>query len=282
MTFITRSTKTNCIVAASVIGVLLLTLIMVSTLINVSYKTKVLITFVYAISVLVITLFWYGILRLKVFSNYKCQNKLLCADGVISIVMSVLLLICGILFGVLQISTILDGGAIIGSDIRIFIASFIGLLAAWRVLIFILACVKKHFDCWYELVIAIAWVALTVICILSMFCLTLDITAWLAVSFSWLLVLTYLSNVLHSYAISNPQYLETAEAVEILKKEQADLEAEQQFVKAKMLKKATSSRDLEMKSDINSKLVKLRELKDLGLISAEDYKRKKDDILSSI
>ena len=282
MTFITKSTKVNCIVATSIIGVLLLTLIMISTLINVSHYTKVLISFIYAVSVLVITLFWQGILHLRVFNDYKSQNKLLCADGVVSIVLSVLLLICGVLFGVLQVNTVLHNGVIYGSDLRIFIASFIGTLAIWRICLFIVGCVKKHFNCWYELVIALGWLALTIICIVSMFVTTFTTIGWLCVAFSWLIILMYLTNLIHTYTISTPTFLETAKAIELYNQEQEDLQVEQEYVKAKVLKVASSSRDLYKKGDVVEKLKKLRELRDSGFISDEKYEDKKADILNRI
>ena len=282
MVFLTKSTRINCIVATSIIAVLLLTLVMVSTLIDVSYQTKVLLGFIYAIGVLVITLFWQGILQLKVFSDYKCQNKLLCADGVISIVIGVLLLICSILFGIFQLENVIQHELVIGADIRIFLIVFLGVLALWRLAMCIVSLVKKQFNSWYNLGICVGWLGLTILCGISLLNVSMEFIAWLSMSFSWLATIFYLIFLIHTYAISNPTYLETEQAMKILEKEQEDQKLEEEALRTKILTKATSAQDLAKKVPINEKLKKLREVHNLGLISDSEYERKKESLLSEI
>ena len=72
--------------------------------------------------------------------------------------------------------------------------------------------------------------------------------------------------MLYSYVIKQPNYLETQEAVDILNKEKQELKAKKEENKS---------------SDVQEKLVKLKELRDLNLISESDYEHKKAQLLEN-
>lgn len=109
MKFITNSTKIKCIVASALTGLALITLIMLSTLLNIGTSAKLLMTFIYTASLMLILLLWQGILQIDVFKDYKSKRNYLCADGILSICMSALLMISAILLGSLQAGEVIAG-----------------------------------------------------------------------------------------------------------------------------------------------------------------------------
>ena len=79
--------------------------------------------------------------------------------------------------------------------------------------------------------------------------------------------------MLFSYVIKRPDYLITEAAVEIVNKEKEDIriKEERDLLKSSPYK---STR-------IQEKLVKLKELKDLNLISEKEYEQKKAQLLEN-
>ena len=77
MKFITKSTKIQSIVASVLTALALITLVMLSSLLEVNSTTKLTISFIFTISLLVILLVWHGILQIKVFNDYKCKRNYL-------------------------------------------------------------------------------------------------------------------------------------------------------------------------------------------------------------
>ena len=128
MKFITKSTKIQSIVASVLTALALITLVMLSSLLSISNISKLTMTFIYTVSLVLILLIWHGILQIKVFNDYKSQKKLLCTDGIIDLCMGALIIICSVLFGVLQASKILNGVIIQTADIRIFLTCFLGFM----------------------------------------------------------------------------------------------------------------------------------------------------------
>lgn len=267
MDFIKRRTKTKSIIASVVTGLALITLIMLSTLLNITSATRTIMCLIYTTALLLVLCIWEGTLEINVFGDYKCQRKYLCADGIVSICMGVLLIVCSVLFGSLQAVTIIKGTVLSTADIRIFLTVFLFIMTTWKSIILALSIKEKRFNWWCELVITIFWLALTILCLVSMFVKDLTTIAWITVSFSWALIAINIVGVLLSYVIKAPNYLETEQAKHMLEDDN--------------LKKVVKGKEVTASTN-EARLKKLKELKDQDLISNEDYENAKQNILKDM
>ena len=129
MKFLSNSTKIKCIVASVLTGLAFITLIMLTSLLTVTFESKLTMTFIYTISLMLILLIWQGILQINVFTDYKAKRNYLCADGILTLCMGALIIISGILLSVLQLDKIMHGVFIGTSDIRIFLTCFLSSLS---------------------------------------------------------------------------------------------------------------------------------------------------------
>lgn len=272
MDFIKRRTKTNSIVASVITGLALITLIMLSTLLNITSTTRTIMCLIYTTALLLFLCIWEGALEINVFNDYKSQRKYLCADGIISICMGILLIICSVLFGCLQAATIVSEKSLTTADIRIFLTVFLFAMALWKSIVLVLSLKEKRFNWWYELINTLLWLSLTIICAVSMITSNLILMAWLTVSFGWALIIVNIVGVLISYVIKSPQYLETDKAKQIIEQETEENAARKERLSTQIKFSNTS---------VESKLKKLKELKDQKLISDEEYRNKKKELLDS-
>lgn len=181
--------------------------------------------------------------------------------------MGVLLVVCSVLFGALQAVTVIKGTVLSNADIRIFLTVFLFIMAVWKSVILALSIKEKRFNWWYELVNTLLWLALSIICLVSMFVSNLSLIAWLTVSFSWALIAINIVGVLFSYVIKAPNYLETEQAKRMLEDDS--------------LKKTVKGKEVTATTN-EARLKKLKELKDQELISAEDYENAKQNILKDM
>lgn len=146
MNFLTRKTKTTCIIASVLTALALITLVMLSSLLTITNVNRTIMCLIYSVCLMLILLMWEGTLQIKVFNDYKSQKKLLCADGIIDLFMGALIIICSILFGVLQASKIVRGVIIQTADIRIFLTCFLSIMFIWKLIISILSIKEKRFN----------------------------------------------------------------------------------------------------------------------------------------
>lgn len=269
MNFLTRKTKTTCIIASVLTALALITLVMLSSLLTITTASRTVLCLIYSVCLMLILLMWEGLLQIKVFNDYKSQKKLLCTDGIIDLCMGALIIICSVLFGVLQASKILNGVIIQTADIRIFLTCFLGFMFIWKTVITIVSKKEKRFNWWIELVLALLWFGLALLTCISMFVTNLTAMAWLIISFSWAIITINIFYMLFSYVIKEPIYLETEIAINLLEEEKLDAK----FIK---LGKPTGT------NRTQEKLRKLKELKDNDLISVEDYENKKKQILENL
>lgn len=273
MKFITKSTKLQSIVASVLTALALITLIMLSTLLSVSTISKTILTFVYTISLVLILLVWHGILQIKVFNDYKCKRTYLCADGILTLCMGALILVSGVLMATLQLDKIISGVLIGTSDIRIFLTVFLAIIGLWKFAVMIIAIKEKHFNWWCELLFTIFWLALSVVCLLTMF-IANNSLVWIIISISWALISLTIFYMLYSYVIKVPNYLETEEAIKQYEEEIAQRKARQERLENRKQFKVSDT-------SIQDKLKKLKELRSADLITEEEYLDKKADILNS-
>lgn len=271
MNFITRATKVKCIVASVITALALITLIMLSTLLNLTPSNKVILCLIFSISLMLILLIWQGIVEIKVFNDYKSQNKHLCADGIINLCMGALIAICASLFGILQASKVIKGISYTTIDIRIFLVMFITILIVWKGSLLVLSIKQKRFNAWCDLLSIILWLSLDVLVQVSLFVNTQALTsmAWAIIINSWLIIAENIFYILFSYVIKTPTYLETPINVSMLQEDEIEIKC------AKINKPTENTR-------IYEKLKKLKDLKDNGLITSEDYENKKKQILENL
>lgn len=275
MEFITRSTKIKTIVASALIGVALITLIMLSCLLQISTTARTLMCFIYTVSLLMMLIFYHGIIQIQVFTDYKSQKKHLCADGVLSICLSSLLTISAILFGILQASDAIKIGFVSGTgsaDIRLFLIAFLAVMTFWKLYVMILSIKEKRFNWWGDMLNLLLWLALTVLMIVSLFLkgATLVSLSWVFVSVSWVLICLTIFQTLYSYVFRDPDYLETSKAIAL--KEKADQEYENRQRRLDSSYGVSESR-------IEEKLNKLKELADEGFITKQEFAKRRKELL---
>ncbi len=272
MKFLTKSTKVKCIVASVVTALALITLVMLSSLLSISNTDKTTMTLIYTVSLMLVLLMWYGVVQIQVFNDYKSKNSWVCADGILSICISILLIVSGILLGVLQLDKIIAGTLTSTSDIRIFLTAFLAILGLWKIYVSARSIKEKRFNWWCEITGAIFWLALSAIVCATMFVVHVTPFLWVIIAFSWALIVLNIFYILFSYVIKCPNYLETEEAIKI----KEDEEQEKEELKAeKNLIKNGSFR-------LQDKLRKLKELKDNDLITEEEYTTKKNKLLKEL
>lgn len=278
MKFLSKSTKIQGVVASVLTALALIVLIMLSTLIQFNeYSNRVMMTFIYTVCLVFILLIWHGILQIKVFSDYKSKRSYLCADGILSLCMGILLIVSGILLATLQLDELLDNNLITGTaDIRIFLTCFLAIIAFWKLAVMIIAIKEKHFNWWCEMLFMIFWLMLSILCLASMFVNDSALTGilWSIVAFSWALIILTIFYILYSYIIKTPKYLETEEAIQQKQEEIDQIKSR----KEKLLERKSSSNNIS--TTYKDKLKKLKELRDDNLISEEEYLDKKSEILN--
>ena len=108
-----------------------------------------------------------------------------------------------------------------------------------------------------------------------MFVINYQIILWIVIFISWILISITIFYILFSYVIKTPKYLETEEAIKQVNDElQAEKERKER-IQNRTITKTTSINSLE------SKLKKLKELKNQDLITEEEYKEKKAELLDN-
>ena len=272
MKFITKPTKIQSIIASVLTALALITLIMLSSLLSINNVSKLTLTFIYTISLVIILLIWHGVLQIKVFNDYKCKRTYLCADGILSLCMGALIIVSGILIACLQLDKIVNGVLIGTSDIRIFLTCFLAVIGFWKLNITVLSIKEKHFNYWCELLFTICWLSLSILCLLTMFIKSSWIV-WVIISISWTLIILTIFYMLFSYVIKTPNYLETEEAIKQVNEELELEKAKKEQIKNRSQVKSTNN--------IENKLKKLKELRDQNLITEEEYTNKKLDLLDT-
>lgn len=260
MKYITRGTKTKSIVASVITALALITLIMLSTLLNISNTGRMVMCLIYTLVLMLVVCIWQGIVQIEVFNDYRSKKKLLCADGILSICMGVLLAVSGALFGFLQASSIISGETLSRTDIRVFLTGFLLVMAIWKLVNLIISIKEKRFDWWVVMIGMILWFALSVLCFVSIFLKSLTVICWILIVFGWLNIVENIFSILYSYVIKEPTYL----ANNINEDEDDGKSIAVRYEKEQI---------------IRSKLVRLKQLKEDKLISEENYEDEKEKIL---
>ena len=124
MDFLTGKTKVRTIILNSLMIIALVTLAALSTLLNLTPHGRLLMCTIYSVVLVSLVLLVQGLLQLSAFKDYKCQNKYLCAQGIINIVVAILISVLGLLH--------LIFGANVLIDIRYYIHTLTLLYFIWN------------------------------------------------------------------------------------------------------------------------------------------------------
>lgn len=283
--FIKKSTKTSCITASVISGIALISLVMILLLVQVDASAKALIAFFFTIGLVFLITFWVGILQIKVFSDYKSQRKYLCAEGIFIICLTALILIAAVLFRFLQADVIFGGtGSLSAVDIRWFIAVFLLGYTVWKVTVVTLALKEKRFNWLLELIVAVMWLAMSVLTVISIFTTgaALNTILRIFVVVGWALIITYIIYLLLSYIFKKPVYLETPQAFEILKKESTARNnrlARANAMVGNISAPAQEEKATKEEQDLETKLKKLDDLLAKNILTKEEYNEKRKQII---
>ena len=276
MEFLKRATKVKCIVASVITALALITLIMLVSLLGMSDNGNTMLCFIFTISLFLVLLIWQGVIQIQVFNDYKSQDKCLCADGILNICMGTLIVICTVLWGILQASDVINGIKLLTTDIRVFVFIFMIVLFIWKFILSIKSIKEKRFNCLLELLICIFWLSYAIFILLSMYLSSLFASAWVIIINGWILIALSIWFILYSYVIKEPKYLETEKGFDILaeekriqeiKKFEDDCIYEEDYIP-------------ENKLSTQEKLQELKNLRAINLINKEDYDKLKEKILA--
>lgn len=282
--FIKKGSKTSCITASVISGIALISLVMILLLVQVDTDAKALVAFFFTTALVFIITFWVGILQIKIFSDYKSQRKYLCAEGIFIICLTVLIIITAILFRILQADVVFGTGTLETVDIRWFIAVFLLGYTVWKGTVVALALREKRFNWLLELIIAVIWLAMSVLTVVSIFTTgnALVNILWIFMAVGWALIITYIVYLLTTYIFNKPVYLETPEAFEILKKETTTRNNRIARANAMVGNISTPSADekpTKQGEDLETRLKKLDDLLAKNILTKEEYDEKRKQII---
>lgn len=276
MEFLKRATKVKCIVASVITTLALITLMMLVSLLGMSDNGNTMLCFIFTISLFLVLLIWQGIIQIQVFNDYKSQDKYLCADGILNICMGTLIVICTVLWGILQADDVINGIKLLTTDIRVFVFIFMIVLFIWKFILSIKSIREKRFNCLLELLICVFWLSYAIFILLSMYLSSLFASAWIIIINGWVLIALSIWFILYSYVIKEPKYLETEKGFDILAEEKRTQEIkkfedddiyEEDYIPEKKL-------------STQEKLQELKNLRAINLINKEDYDKLKEKILT--
>lgn len=282
--FIKKGSKTSCITASVISGIALISLIMILLLVQVDTEAKALLAFLFTTVLVFIITFWVGILQIKIFSDYKSQRKYLCAEGIFIICLTVLIIITAVLFRILQADVVFGTGTLETVDIRWFIAVFLLGYTVWKATVVSLALKEKRFNWLLELIIAVIWLAMSVLTVVSIFTTgnALVNILWIFMAVGWALIITYIVYLLTTYIFNKPVYLETPEAFEILKKETTTRNNRIARANAMVGNISTPPADekpAKQGEDLETRLKKLDDLLAKNILTKEEYDEKRKQII---
>lgn len=268
--FLSKETRIFSLVVSVILAISFLSIIIVGLITGSFNKVSL-----YGSSALLFaSAIFMGAMQIKIFSDYKSQQKYLCADGIFNISLTILVAItAGIYFSVPSSKI----------DLRIFMFIFIMIFAIWKCFISVLGFRKKYFNAFIELLIAIFWMITGIAILSSMFGKTGNVATILLYISNYILSILTIFYVLYSYVFKEPKFLITEKAQMLL-----DQEYEQRIQRLNRIQSRITQSNIPnetlkqpVKEDsIEDKLMKLASLKEKGFITQEEFDKRKNDILN--
>ncbi len=265
--FLTRDTKVFSVVTSVLIAIALIVLVIIGLMggnfLDISVIGSSVIVFIVGI--------FLGSMQIKVFTDYKSQKKYLCADGIFNICLTVLVAISALVFLLVRESQF---------DLRYFIFVFAIAFAVWKIVIAVYGFKNKRFNAFVELLIAIFWI-ISGISVLITTLISNNTSIYLLCVSNYLLGITTIFYILYSYVFKDPNFLETPEALDLLKKEQEERQQRLNRFNNRFNSYQPPVQNDETKEsdDLEDKLSKLKSLKDKNFITEEEYEKRKKELL---
>lgn len=210
--------------------------------------------------------------QIRVFFDYKSKNKYLCADGIFNICLTILIAVTALVWN-------FNEGSV---DLRYFIFAFAITYAIWKFIVAVIGFKQKRFNAFVELILACLWALSSVSVLLTAF--NVNGSVLLLCISNYVLVVAFVFYILYSYIFKEPVFLETPEAIAMLNKEEEERQIRlnrfnRDFGKVEDVQRAETQKVQEQ--DIEKKLEKLKNLKDKGFITAEEYEEKRKKIFET-
>ena len=215
-----------------------------------------------------------------------------------SVVTSVLI---GIALMILVIVGLIGGNflnfSLIGSSVIVFTSAiFMGamqirvfsnyksqkkyLCAIWKILISVLGFKQKFYNAFAELIIAFFWLLSGIAVLLTTFEGLVDVGSYLLCVSNYLLGIATIFYILFSYVYKEPNFLVTEEAIAILQRENEErAQRINRFNTRYSIPVAESKEETKKENSIEQKLEKLKNLKEKGFITEEEYEKKKKALI---
>ncbi len=206
------------------------------------------------------TAIFIGSMQIKVFGDYKKQNKSLCADGIFYICLAVLISITNTIAGIMNNQLVASG----------IIMVFASMFAFWKFIMFIIALKLRAHNALLELIVAFTWGMLGVANGMG----ATDTSAVIAIGASYAICIFSVVYMLYSYVFREPRYLATEKGYAIALQQQADRQRRQSMFDTGYANTAPQS-----SSTAEDKLAKLKSLHDKGFITDQEYSARKSAIL---
>lgn len=262
--FLERGTKTFSVVTSVLIALAVLVLVIIGLtggqILNVSVVGSSVLAFIVAI--------FLGAMQIRVFNDYKNQNKYLCADGIFYICLTILVAISALVFVFTPNAQF---------DLRYFIFVFTLTFAVWKIVLAVIGFKNKRFNAFVELLIAICWLISGVAVMLTS-TMEGEVPLYVLCASNYLLALVTIFYILYSYVFKDPTYLETEEGLRILQKEQEA--KEQRLNRFNNRYNPAPQTQTVSEEKLEDKLAKLQSLKEKGFITEEEFEAKKKDLIN--
>lgn len=223
--------------------------------------------------VLLLGAIFLGSIQIRVFADYKSQKKFLCADGIFSICLTVLIALSAIIYIGIQNAAI---------DLRYVIFAFSTIFAVWKICVAVIAFKNKHFNAFIELIISLLWIASGVGLFLTTYENLFTIGIYLMSISNYVLTLATIFYMLFSYIFKEPDFLITKKALEIQGSEDLTRAERLNRFNARLNNPTVETKPQQNNKselDLEEKLQKLQNLKEKGFISEEEFESRKKEIL---
>lgn len=218
-----------------------------------------------------------GSIQIRVFSDYKAQKKFLCADGIFSICLTVLIGLAAIIYIGIKNAAF---------DLRYVIFAFTTIFAVWKICVAVIAFKNKHFNAFVELILSLLWIASGVGIFLTTYESLFYTGIYLMSIANYVLTLATIFYMLFSYIFKEPTFLITEKAIEIQKEEQLPRQQRLNRFNANLAgtpveqPKEPEAKKTEL--TLEEKLKKLQNLKEQGFINEEEFEARKKEILDEV
>ena len=262
MDFLTGKTKVRTIILNSLMIIALVTLAALSTLLNLTPHGRLLMCTIYSVVLVSLVLLVQGLLQLSAFKDYKCQNKYLCAQGIINIVVAILISVLGLLH--------LIFGANVLIDIRYYIHTLTLLYFIWNSINVINSYKEHRFNFILDIISTALTICSSIFMVIVIHANTIAVQ-WIIVALMLSFIVTTIVDNIITFAVRDPEYLETDKARRIRQDEIDEENLRKQ--KERIVLESKNAEDL---------LIKLKDLYENNLISIEEYNKKKIQILNKM